>query len=291
MTSKRCRADVTGCSLSSRSAVSPVREGSDVDLNRWLELDGCVNARDVGGLPTTSGLTTRTRTLIRSDAVHQLSERDVRVLVDEIGVRHVVDLRSAGERREHPRGRLSAAGVTHSELDVLTDEVIAHRRSEREAAFTSGQTEPAILIGEGYSQFLELGRHAFVDALELLAEADGTPALVHCTAGKDRTGVLVALLLELAGVDRRAVVADYAATGERIELVRQRLAATPAYVELARTAPEVLLSAPAEAMAGFLRRLDAEIGGARQWFLDAGASNDAIDSWCARILSDPAATA
>jgi protein tyrosine/serine phosphatase len=253
----------------------------------WLELEGAANARDVGGLPAAGGRRTRAGVLIRSDAVHQLSEADVALLVERVGLRHVVDLRAPGERREHARGLLGHTPVVYTELDVLTDALIEQRRAERESALARGD-EPAAIIADGYHQLLGHGRHAFVTALERLAVPAAVPALVHCSAGKDRTGVLVALLLDAAGVEPAAIVADYAATDERIDGVRQRLAAMPAYAQLATETPGMLLAAHAATMQLFLDRLHEEDGGGARWFLTAGAPPEALAAWRERILTPTA---
>lgn len=250
---------------------------------RWIELEGAVNARDIGGLTAAGGRVARSGVLIRSDAVHDLTPADVAALTGEVGIRHIVDLRAPGERQEHSRGLLGSTAVVYSELDVLTDAVIAERRREREAALAMGD-DPATLIATGYHQLLEHGRQAFVEALERLAAPGGTPALVHCSAGKDRTGVLVALLLDAAGVHRSAIVADYAATDERMSRVRGRLADMPAYAQLAAESPAMLSAAHAATMEQFLDRLHAEAGGAASWFLAGGADPSALDAWRDRIL-------
>ncbi|MFN0091981.1 MAG: tyrosine-protein phosphatase [Acidimicrobiales bacterium] len=248
----------------------------------WFELEGACNARDLGGLPARGGRT-RPGVLARSDAVHELTEADVAALVDGYGLRHVIDLRAPGERREQGRGALGRRSVAYSELDVISDELIAERRRARLAALEAGPVEVEALIAEGYWQLLEHGAGAFCAALRAAAEPAGAPALVHCSAGKDRTGVLVALLLDAAGVERPAVVADYAATDSRIGLVRDRLAQMPAYKDLAAEAPEMLMRAHAGTMERFLARLDAECGGAAAWF-DAQGGADALAAWTARFI-------
>jgi hypothetical protein len=94
----------------------------------------------------------------------------------------------------------------------------------------------------------------------------------------------VALLLDAAGVDRDAIVADYAATDERMIQVRARLALMPAYAQLAADTPAMLLAAHAATMAKFLDRLHDEAGGAARWFVAAGAPPEALDVWRERIL-------
>lgn len=242
-----------------------------------------MNARDIGGLALAGGGLTRHGVIVRSDAVHQLTGADVSLLVHTIGIRHVVDLRAEAERAQQTRGLLGTAGVSYSELEVLTDAMIAERRAQREHELAEGVGEAATLIADGYIDFLELGRNAFVNALDRLAAPEGSPALVHCSAGKDRTGVLVALLLDAAGATRDAIIADYAATDERMALVRARLAAMPAYAQMAAEAPAPLLAAHPATMDRFLERLHQEWGGAADWFLAAGAPPSTLDAWRARI--------
>lgn len=253
-------------------------------IPRWLELEGAVNARDVGGLPAAGGRTTRPGVLLRSDAVHQLTEADVATLLD-LGLSHVVDLRAAGERREQARGLLGETAVVYSELDVLTDELIARRRREREAAVAGGHDDVPGLIADGYHQMLGYGAAAFAAALGKLVAPGGTPSLVHCSAGKDRTGVLVALLLDAAGVEREAIVADYAATDLRMSGVRARLAAMPTYAQLANDTPAMLLAAHAATMERFLDRLHDEAGGGARWFVSAGAAPSDVEAWRELILT------
>ena len=250
----------------------------------WIDLQGAVNVRDLGGLPTTTGQTTRPGVLVRSDAVHELTEADVATLTGTIGVRHIVDLRAPGERAEQGRGRLGQSGVTYSELDVLTDEMIVERRRVREAALAAGNADVATLMADGYSQLLELGRKAFVTALERIAAPGGAPALIHCSAGKDRTGVLVALLLDAAGVERATIIADYAATEQRIALVHARLSTMPAFAELAANATAGTLNAHAATMEQFLDRLHGQSGGAEPWFRAGGASQEVLATWREKVL-------
>src|SRR5262249_57059156 len=110
------------------------------------------------------------------------------------------------------------------------------RRDGRASAYSSG-ADPDTIIATGYAELLDLGRTAFVEALDGIVAPGGTPALVHCTAGKDRTGVLVALLLDVAGVDREVIVADYAATHERMPAIMERIRSAAAYQDVAAEPP------------------------------------------------------
>lgn len=250
---------------------------------RWIELEGAANVRDLGGLPAATG-TTRPGVLLRSDALHALTGADVQRLVGGLGLRHVVDLRTPGERAERGPGLL-ADRVAHTELAVIEDADMDRRRAARALAVAAGD-DPESIMAAGYAELLELGRWAFADVLARLLDG-GTPALVHCTAGKDRTGVMVALLLDAAGVDRRAIVADYAATGERLGALTARLESSTAYRALADELPSFVLEARAGTMKRFLIHLDDRWGGAGAFFAAHGADDATLDRW-RRTLVDPA---
>ncbi len=249
-------------------------------LPTWIELEGAFNARDLGGLPTREpDRRTRRGVLLRADALDGLSAADVAVLVEEWALGHVVDLRSAGERAERGRGLLGDhAPLVYTELEVIRDADLERRRLARVARMEAGM-EPAEIIGEGYVELLELGARAFVGAFEGMLRPGGVPALIHCSAGKDRTGVLAALLLDAVGVPRDAVVADYAATGERMEGVMARLQEAQHFQGLAANLPAFTFEAQAASMAHFLDRLHAEWGGAEAWLEAHGAAAGAVARW------------
>jgi hypothetical protein len=181
-----------------------------------------------------------------------------------------------------------AAGVTHSELAVLTDEMMQDRRAQSvaTAAADVGGADPtaAHRHAESYLDLLRCGGDAFVAGLVRIASPEGAPVIVHCAAGKDRTGVLVALLLEAAGVRREAIVADYAATASRLEQIWAKLATMGAYAEFAARASAASHRAEAATMERFLDRLQTEAGGAAAWFLANGASPRDLAAWRQRIL-------
>ncbi|MGE3360674.1 MAG: tyrosine-protein phosphatase, partial [Acidimicrobiia bacterium] len=229
--------------------------------------------------PLHGGGSTRSGVLLRSDALHDLTEADVALLTGTWGVRHVIDLRAAGERAERGRGRLAAAGVCYSELEVFSDAVLAAHAGHAGA----GTLTESGSMTDAYRFFLEVGAAAFVTALARLAEPDGAPAIVHCAAGKDRTGVLVALLLDVAGVRPEAIVEDYAVTSLRLDGIRAKLAALSSYARFAAEAPAAAMSADASTMAELLEWLHAEHGGAAGWFRAAGASEAHLHAWANRL--------
>ena len=192
----------------------------------WIELDGAVNVRDLGDLPTEDGQKTARARLLRADNLQELSAADVTKLVRDIGVSTVVDLRSSNElAAEGPAPLDAVPGVRHAHhpvlpevgasTDVIADALLARDRQDK-------SRYPRDPVCGHYLGYLEDRPDQVVGALRSIAHAEGA-ALVHCAAGKDRTGVVVALALTVAGVPAQAVVADYAATGERTEAIMARL--------------------------------------------------------------------
>jgi protein-tyrosine phosphatase len=212
---------------------------------RWIELDGAENVRDVGGLPTVDGRTVQPGRLIRSDSLQALTEADVRRLVDDLRVRSVADLRTDVEVKHEGPGPITA------EPDVVVEHLSlfpeAGENTDAAAAEDADPDRPVVLpwqtrsspdgVGDDerrrgaagvYLRYLDDRADSVLRALRLIAGTDGA-TIVHCAAGKDRTGVVVAFALAEVGVTREAIVADYARSAERVAAIVARLAARPTY--------------------------------------------------------------
>jgi protein tyrosine/serine phosphatase len=238
----------------------------------WIELDGAVNVRDLGDMPTEDGQKTARGSLLRADNLQDLSAADVRKLVQDIGVTTVVDLRSSNELAvEGPAPLDAVAGVRHAHHPVLP-----------EVGSTTDVIADALLARDRMDKFrypgdLEDRPDQVVGALRSVAHAGGA-AMVHCAAGKDRTGVVVALALTVAGVPAQAVVADYAATGERTEAIAARLRRSRLYSRDVNSKPADLQRPRAETMAAFLEQMDARYGGVASWLTGHGLSADDLEA-------------
>ncbi|GAA5172153.1 MULTISPECIES: tyrosine-protein phosphatase [Amycolatopsis] len=242
---------------------------------QWLELEGAANARDLGGLPTADGGVIADRTLLRSDNLQGLTPADVKLLVEDVGLRTVVDLRSTHEVESEGPGPLRAVErVRHVHLSVLpelgemTDAAVDALFSRRERTLERYPDDPMCALYLGY---LEDRPESVVRALRTIADTPGA-ALVHCAAGKDRTGVVVALSLTVAGVEREAVVADYAASGTRIAGIMARLRASPTYApDLEKRGGDDEKHRPRpETMEAFLTQVDERYGGPLAWLAEHG---------------------
>ncbi len=163
--------------------------------------DGFLNARDLGGLPLPDGRETRWRSIVRSESPARLTEVGRSALV-EYGVRSIVDLRLPEElvTEPNPFAEPGEHGITY------------HHRSFLDPA--AGPAPEFTTLAEDYKRMLERFRTQVGAIMATIASAPEGAVLIHCAVGKDRTGLTSALLLELAGVSRDAVVADYALTAE-----------------------------------------------------------------------------
>ena len=242
---------------------------------RWIELDGAVNVRDLGGLATDDGRTTLDGRLLRGDNLQDLSAADVKLLVDDIGLTTVVDLRSPTEVEAEGPGPLTRVeSVSHAYRSVLPEAgtatdvagaALVSRRDEARSRYVDD-----IRVGY-YIGYLEDRPDQVVAALRSIGQAPGA-ALVHCAAGKDRTGVVVALALRAVGVRPDAIVADYVATGERIEAILDRLRGSTTYSGDINSRPNAVEDdAPrAQTMVAFLQQLDERYGGVLPWLAEHG---------------------
>jgi protein tyrosine/serine phosphatase len=240
----------------------------------WIELDGAVNVRDLGGLPTIDGGTTLPGRLLRSENLQELSSGDVSRLVDEIGVTTVVDLRSTNEVTiEGPAPLDALPGVRHAHHPVLSEFLDVADTVKAalllEAAEADRTRYPDDLMCGHYLGYLENRPEEVAAALRSIATAPGA-AIVHCAAGKDRTGVVVALALTVAGVEPAAIVDDYMATDERLEAIVERLSRSRMYAGDITSRPVKAHAPRAETMKGFLEQLTVRYGGIDAWLTANG---------------------
>ncbi len=214
-----------------------------VDPSRVVELEGCCNFRDLGGYPTADGQRTRWRRLFRADGLAQLSEADLEVL-GELGVRNVIDLRTELEVESRGRFRPDGPGITYHHLP-LTDTLPG-----AEQAPAWGDTG---FVSRRYVSMLQDGGSSVATAVTLLADPANLPAVFHCSVGKDRTGVLAAVVLGLLGVPEELIVDDYALSADAMVQVIERLQREfPDSTEIVSHYAPVILSVEPASMLGFL---------------------------------------
>lgn len=248
-------------------AVAPAGGGTAVvAAERRIPLEGAMNFRDLGGYRTADGSRTRWGRVFRSDGLHGLTEADRRELA-VLGLRTVYDLRRDVERERHPSppldGSVRSVVLTigeAAEQPELLDLMLAGQITEADDDF----------MVEVYGKIVADHAMTFGVLLSALASPDALPALFHCTAGKDRTGVAAALLLTVLGVDESDVLDDYELstryrTERRIAELRPGLEAAGVDVEKVRP----FLSARRPVLEATLRRIHSEHGTVEAYLLEA----------------------
>jgi len=231
--------------------------------DRELRWDGCVNVRDLGGLPLHGGGTTRSGQIVRADSVQRLTPAGWRSL-REYGVRRIIDLRYPSERE---KDKWTIDGFDLVAISLLGAENPAE--AARHDELTRGATDDATATARFYLDALENRSAQIADSVEAVAAAPDGGVVVHCFVGKDRTGIVAALLLGLAGVPVDSVVEDYALSGSRIgPLVERWIAAADDEHEQAFR--RRVSAAPADGLRRVLGELEARWGGAEAYLLQAG---------------------
>jgi protein-tyrosine phosphatase len=221
-------------------------------MNRRLELAAVFNFRDLGGYIGADGRTTRWQVLYRADGVHRLGGADLEA-VRELGLRTVIDLRTNEEIELRGRFPVDDHPVDWHHLPMI------RRIWDRDVV--EAETKVEAYLADRYLDMLEDGASTIVRTLGLLADESTYPALFHCAAGKDRTGVLAALVLALVGVSNDDVAADYGLSATGID---QLMAWLSENVPDARDAmlaqPAAFLAAPQGAMHRFLEAVAERYG-------------------------------
>jgi hypothetical protein len=254
--------------------------GSSIgDGRRVIPLEGAVNFRDLGGLTTADGRVVKWRMLFRSDALHDLTPADVAVLRDDLGVVTVVDLRSDEELARTPTNPLHAvADVLHHPIFRAVD-----RRADDDPEEAARRRAEMTLAQMYLGMFDRLGDN-LAAAVRAVAEAPG-PAVFHCAAGKDRTGVMAAVLLSLLGVPDADIAADYAATTAALPAIHARLRTMPGYEATLRELPAESMHARQETMEQLLVAVAERWGSIVEWANGHGLPDDAVTALRQRVLA------
>jgi protein tyrosine/serine phosphatase len=244
----------------------------DAAIDRHVPFDAVFNFRDLGGYATESGSTVRWRTVFRADGIHRLTIDDLAPL----GVRTVLDLRTPSELEE--RGRFTHDSVGYHHLPILETtwgpDALTH------------ETDAVEFLADRYIEMLVSGRDAIARALHILAVPDALPLVFHCAAGKDRTGVVAALLLSVLGVADDEIADDYSLS--RLGMVRFQewlKVEYPNYATAMEGQPKQFLESPAAAMHLFLERLRAEYGSVDAYVAGLGVDDTTLDAVRANLLT------
>ncbi|MEY2461172.1 MAG: protein-tyrosine phosphatase [Acidimicrobiaceae bacterium] len=243
----------------------------DADLDRHLPFDVVFNFRDLGGYTTADGSTVKWRTLFRADGVHRLTVDDLAPL----GVRTVLDLRTPTELE---RGRFTHDSIGFHHLPILDE--------TWNPELLTGDPDPVPFLADRYVDMLATGRDAIARALHILGQSESLPLVFHCAAGKDRTGVVAAVVLSVLGVSDDDIATDYSLSRLGMPRFKEWVIATyPEAADAMSDQPPAFLASPVEAMHLFLERVRSAFGSMHAYVAELGVTDETLDAVRANLLT------
>jgi len=274
----------TRCSTGGKVAVAPARYGRSRMRQlqqharpRRITLERAFNFRDLGGYAAETGQTVRWSRVYRADGIHRIEGADL-ARVAALGIRTVLDLRTRGELTDHGRVQTEAIDASYQHLPLL--------EQVWERDLLVAEMDAVDFLAGRYLAMLDQGASSIISALEMIGDPDRLPLVFHCSAGKDRTGVLAAVLLSVLGVSDDDIAADYAlsraAMREMSEWVRTE---RPDSFESMAAQPPAFLDAPPLAMRRFLALARTTYGSLTDYVIASGLGTDDVTELRTTLLS------
>ena len=232
--------------------------------DRHLKFSSVMNFRDIGGYSAGGGRTVAWRKVFRCGEFRNVTQDDFKRLTSELGVVSVIDLRSGLELQNNGKGLLEGSEIKYCNIAFMTDDDPGANAS-RYAHCTN--------MGEFY---LEMARQKdygkrITEALEVIADSQNHPIVFHCAVGKDRTGMLAAVLLSLLGVAEKDIIEDYALSEPYMDELLARLKNNPPKSGgPPMDIPEYFWKAPPESMKLFLSTIGKEYGSIKDYLVSVG---------------------
>ena len=236
---------------------------------RHLQIGGTYNVRDIGGYTTTDGRQTRWRTYLRADSLHKLTQEGQQELLDT-GLKTIIDLRRVRETVKTPNIFASSDAVDYRHMNLITD-------TDPDGYGNPG--EGAAWIARSYKILLDERKPEIGAIMSTLADPEVVPALFHCAGGADRTGIIAALLLSLAGVPEETIAEDYHLTAPTLFTRYSTDGPPPGWsTDDLRRAQSMDYLAPAETMRITLDYLTEKYGGVEAYVREIGLTSDQIEA-------------
>lgn len=233
---------------------------ADIPRTRQIVFHAAHNFRDLGGFRTSNGREVRWRRLFRSDALHHMTASDQAYARDTLGIKTVIDLRTPNAIKEGHETPLGSSLIQFRNIPVpCTPTRILAGDPSRSLA-------DGYLICLGYSDV----QQSIVDTLAAIAETNGAPAVFHCSLGKDRTGLISAMLLGILGVSEADIVADYALSADAMTQILDRMRSDPERAAWIESMPPQMFQALPETMEQVLLALNKQYGSIREYVLAHG---------------------
>lgn len=239
-------------------------------------LSGALNFRDIGGVPVGTGRRVRSGRLFRSDTLQFLTEDDMVTLVEVIGLRTDVDLRLTYELDLEGRGPLARTDIT---LHHLPFQVPAAQQAGSATPILQ-QSDPIVTH---YCDYLHSSPHSVAGVVKVLAQPGALPAIVHCAAGKDRTGIAVAMTLAALGCTSEAIATEYAAGSHAIPAVMERLRTMQSYGDSISRLPAEAALTPPEYILRFFKIVNERYGSPRDYLRTYGVTEEELAGLVERL--------
>jgi protein-tyrosine phosphatase len=236
---------------------------------RHIKFENVINFRDLGGYRARDGYIVAWRRLFRSGDFRNMTRSDLNLLKEEIGLTSVIDLRSSVEVERQGVGLLAETDIKYHNISFI----VGADRAEDERLFREFTN-----MGQFY---LHLVRHSefgkrVVAALKIIAEPENHPLVFNCAIGKDRTGILAAILLSVLGVDDEDIIADYSLSTPYMEELLERIRSDPEIARAIEPLPAYFWEAAPESMSLFLSTLRREYGSMRNYLKAQGAESSLV---------------
>jgi protein-tyrosine phosphatase len=247
--------------------------------DRLIDLEAVHNFRDLGGYPTTDGRETRWRTLFRADGLYRLTHHDIETL-RPLGLRTVLDLRTEGEHDQRGRFPVEAHEVHWQRLSLM-------KKTWDVADAPDDATDPAHFLAEKSVEMLDQSPEVILEVLRILTGPDALPAVFHCAAGKDRTGVIAMVVLSLLGVADETIGSDYQLSEEAMTRISAWFRVhDPGYrLTVMENPPRAFMAAPAEVPHLVLAEIRHRHGSMAGYVRDMGGDDTLIAQLRARLLT------
>jgi protein-tyrosine phosphatase len=247
--------------------------------SRHLRFESVSNFRDIGGYRTRQGYTIAWRRVFRSGEFAKITRNDFKRLMEEISPASVVDLRSKFEVERHGIGLLSEADIKYHNISFIADGGDRKADERRYKEFKN--------MGEFYLDLMpkkEYGQR-IIEALEVIATPENHPLVFNCAVGKDRTGILAAVLLSVLGVTDEDIIEDYSLSGPYMEELLKTIDADPQIAEGVKALPDFFWKASPESMALFLNTLRRDYGSVNGYLEFMGSEPSLIERLEKALLS------
>jgi len=241
-----------------------------------LPLEGAVNFRDIGGYETADGRPVNKGRIYRSDSLAALTPAD-HGLLKTIGLRLVIDLRSPSEVEQAPDQLPDDNPPAYLNLPVSREDFDTVHALNRLKKGDTGWFSDTFMT-DGYLQNIDRFAQTWGAIISRMAEEGGLPAVFHCTAGKDRTGILAALILQLLGVPEETILYDH---GLSNVYIKEKLVKIFDYLRSLGVEPESIsdyFNAPRDAMEATLEHIRSAYGSAEDYLINsAGVEKHLLD--------------